>query len=352
MISSNKIKDQIEDKTLNQPAAKYFKKKMKCSFVETEFRYAGVRLDVLTYNSDEKCFYICEGKNAKSIANLGHAIGQLISYMSLIQEDGYKFLELITDMHKVNLTQIQRFLQTQIISVKFYVILPFEQKEKMERSIEIVRKNIGEFSKYIGICFANENKFLIYSEPRIKEIGIERKYDKAELFKEVAEQFLSQKGPKNNCEIQKAPNNNVLQFKRKKGNPYLHYEVWIKNVKKAEAHRIIEVGFHIEFASSHLKFKTFKARNAKLIRIINKVSVKIKKKDNSVHLNKKWGKNWSKIYFEIQTKKKNEFSQEETDLIIKKLIAIYEYLNSELEKVKWGRMHEYTENEGESDYGK
>jgi len=70
LIKSIKRKNQIEDKTLNQPAAKYFKKKMKCNFVETEFRYAGVRLDVLAYNSDEKCFYICEGKNAKSKTQL------------------------------------------------------------------------------------------------------------------------------------------------------------------------------------------------------------------------------------------------------------------------------------------
>ncbi|MEJ5308095.1 MAG: hypothetical protein WHT27_07345 [candidate division WOR-3 bacterium] len=55
-------KEQKEEKSLNKPVAKYFRRKIKCNSVQTEFKFSNIRLDVLGYNSNEKCFYICEGK--------------------------------------------------------------------------------------------------------------------------------------------------------------------------------------------------------------------------------------------------------------------------------------------------
>ena len=76
-----------EDQQLNYPVKRYFEKKLKCAVSRSEFKFTAGKLDVLAYDRENKCFHICEGKRASNAASVGHAVGQLIAYMSMIQEN-------------------------------------------------------------------------------------------------------------------------------------------------------------------------------------------------------------------------------------------------------------------------
>ncbi|MEJ5308094.1 MAG: hypothetical protein WHT27_07340 [candidate division WOR-3 bacterium] len=263
--------------------------------------------------------------------------------MSLIQNDGFYFLQVVNDFLKVNLNQLQFFFEKRSIKAKFYVVLPLEFKTQLEYSIEIVKENIGDFAKYIGICFARKGKVAIYYEPLVKEISIEKKYNTEEFLNEISERFLIQEKVKSYLEA-KIEHNRSVKFKRIKGNPSLHYEVWLKSVNKREKGRKIEIGFHIELGKPKQKDTSLRKRRNILKRLINKIYKLQYKNDNSIFINKKWGKRgkyWAKLYYETISKKRDEFNESEVKSVLTKLNSLFESLNDELEKANWGRSHEY-----------
>jgi hypothetical protein len=90
---------------------KYFEKKLKCAVARNEFQFSAGKLDVLAYDRANKCFHICEGKRSSNVASVGHAIGQLIAYISMIQEGGYDFLDRISKEERLGLRDFTAFIK-------------------------------------------------------------------------------------------------------------------------------------------------------------------------------------------------------------------------------------------------
>lgn len=324
-----------EDKQLNQPTRDYFKKKMKCPVARTEFSFFAGKLDVLAYNQEEKCFHISEGKRSKNVASVGHAIGQLISYMTMIQERGYDFLDRISKEEKLNLSDFSTFLENKAIRVCFYITLPIKDREKLMPTADLMLKNLGDFGSSIGIFFADSQKCELVKTAEPLFIKIRKKYTRNEFLAELRDRFIQEELSKG-LVYQKSRFEHLLQFKEKSGNPYLHFEIWAKRQKKNECDVIIEIAFHLEFAKAHLEMDSFKKRKRKLQGIMNETKKLLEAEGEHYKFQSKWGKNWSRLYT-IQ-KIHNEFNQDYLSVVLERFNLLVGALKPKLDKIKWGRI--------------
>lgn len=182
--------EQKEDAQLNRPAKDYFKRRLKCDFSRVGFRFSAGELDVLAYDRENKCFHVCEGKRASNIASIGHAIGQLIAYISMIQESGYDFLDRISEEERLSLSDFSTFLEKKAIKVCFYIVLPDRKKDKLLMPAKLMLRNIGDFGDCIGIFFASKNKCELEISAKPLNVKIRRLYNKKEFLKEIADKFI------------------------------------------------------------------------------------------------------------------------------------------------------------------
>lgn len=333
--------EQKEDLELNRPARDYLKRKLKCIFSRTEFSFSAGELDVLAYDSKNKCFHICEGKRSSNVASVGHAIGQLIAYISMIQECGYDFLDRISREERLGLSDFSTFLESRTINACFYVVLPDKKKEKLLNPARLMLANMGEFGASIGIFFASRNKCELVVPARPISIKIRRVLDRRDFLSEVSRKFFELSESKGLAE-NPLYNSNCLQIKERGGNPYLHYEVWTRRAKKTDKNRMVEVAFHLEFAKSHLKHETTEKRTQRLKRVLSAASKQLKKRGFDFKYQSHWGKRWSRLYFLYDTKQA-QFDDKILDdvlSLLKQLVIVSKPL---FDKMNWGRKRKINE---------
>ncbi|HPN54358.1 MAG TPA: hypothetical protein PLB52_00335 [Candidatus Moranbacteria bacterium] len=326
-----------EDKQLNQPTKNYFKSKFKCNFSVTEFKFSAGFLDVLAYNQNEKCFYISEGKRSGNVASIGHAVGQLIAYMSVIQEKGYEFLEKITQQERLELEDVSTFLENKAIRACFFVTLPLEKKDKLLPSAKLMLKNLGDFGSSIGVFFANSKKCELGIPAKPLLIKLRKIYTREQILQEILNKFLNQPIAEGLME-NRTQFRHMIQIKEKIGNPFLHFEITSKKITKASDKAQFEIAFHVEFAKSHLIHDFTKKRRNKLLKIMKNVQKDLSKSDKIFKLKAKWGKNWSKLYNVYSTTNKIEFDQEDVNEILDRLDLLVSRLKPELDRINWGRI--------------
>lgn len=328
-----------EDVQLNQPTRNYFRDKLKCNFAVTEFSFFAGFLDVLAYNQGEKCFYISEGKRSGNVASVGHAIGQLIAYMSVIQEKGYDFLDKIGKQERLGLSDFSTFLENKAIKVCFFVTLPLEKKEKLLPSAKLMLKNLGDFGSSIGIFFANRNTCELAMPAKPILIKLRKVYSREQFLQEILSKFLSQPFAdglvENKCQW-----THLIQIKERGGNPYLHFEVTSHRITKASDCAAFEIAFHLEFAKAHYAHKTTVKRKNKLVKIMRSTQKELAKIDGGFKLKAKWGKNWSKLYSIYTTINKTEFDNEDMAEIMSRLNLLVQYLKPAFDKINWGRIRD------------
>lgn len=324
-----------EDKQLNQPTKNYFLQKMKCSVARTEFSFFAGKLDVLAYNKEEKCFYISEGKRSGNIASVGHAIGQLIAYMSMIQERGYEFLDQISKLEHLGLTDFANFLENKYIKVCFYVTLPTKEKDKLLPPAKLMLKNLGDFGESIGLFFANSNKCSLEIPAKPIMIQLRKAYNRKEFLNEVIVKFLQSKFAAGLTE-NKTTYPNLIQLKERIGNPYLHFEVVIRKLKKSDKFNTIEIAFHLEFAKAHLKNQSCTKRKTRLQGIMYGAKKELNLLGEDFKFQSQWGKQWSRLYINYITAGR-ELEQEDLEKVMGKLNLLVAILKPKFDKINWGR---------------
>ena len=280
-----------EEIQLNMPAKVYFKKKLKCAFSTNEFSFSAGKLDVLAYDRKEKCFHVAEGKLARRIASVGHAVGQLIAYISMLQENGFDFLNRISKEANLYLTDFTDFLENKSIKVCFYIVLPYEHRSKILDPAQLMLGNIGDFGEAIGILSASKTKCLLDKSAKPISIKIRRKYKSKELLNAIRDKFLNLEIARS-LEERQSQNNNVMNFREKNGNPYLHYEVWIKRKRKKDPYYTFEIAFHLEWAASWQKDIRTAKRARKIRRKMAEARGVLKKNEYDFKYQPKWGKAW------------------------------------------------------------
>lgn len=327
------MKQTLEDKQLNKPAKDYFEHKLKCEFSKVGFSVSGGRLDVLAYDKNNKCFHVCEGKRSSNIASIGHAIGQLIAYMSVIQENGYDFLNRISKEVKLELTDFSDFLAKEAIKVCFYVVLPKDKQVKLLAPAKQILNNMGDFGSSIGLFFASEKKCGLEMNAKPLNIQIKRKYDNSEFLKTIHEKFLESSESKGIVKNQ--INQRILQLKEKGGNPNLHYEVRLLRTRKNDTYRSIEIAFHLEFGKPSPSDKTQLRRKEKLQAVLLEASKELIKKGYEFNC-EKWGTQWYRLYREYKTNQIELDNKILNDVLenLKVLVTISKPL---LDKIYWGR---------------
>lgn len=330
--------EQKEDLQLNRPAKDYFKRKLKCIFSRVGFTFSAGELDVLAYDSKNRCFHICEGKRSSNVASVGHAIGQLIAYISMIQERGYDFLDRVSKEERLELSDFSSFLEKNSIKVCFYIVLPEGKKEKLLIPAKLMLKTIGDFGESIGIFFANKNKCELEISAKPVNVKIRRLYNKEEFLKEIADKFMDSLVSKG-LMIQRTNYPYLVQIKRKGVTPYLHFEVCFKKKLKFETKRKIEIAFHIEFAKAHLRDKSGLARKSKLQRLVHKEKKLLAKQGLNFKYQRKWGKRWARLY-NIYDTTGLEFDDESLNEVLRRLSMLVASLKPKLDQANWGRGRE------------
>ena len=324
-----------EDRQLNHPVKEYFRKKLRCPVSRSEFRFSAGKLDVLAYDRENKCFHICEGKRASNAASVGHAIGQLVAYISMIQENGYDFLNRISKEERLELSDFGTFLENKSIEACFYVALPIQNKEILLNGAQLMFSNMGDFGNSIGVFFASERRCELAIEPKPLHIKIRRKFNKKEFLGEVKKRFFSSREGSGLVESL-THFTHLVQIKEHEGNPFLHYEVWLRKKRKADKERMIEVAFHLEFAKAHLKNVTTIKRKVKLQKVLADAQKELKKQGHDFKYEKKWGKQWSRLYTTYKTD-----SVLLDDKILDDVLILLKILVSmskpALDKINWGR---------------
>lgn len=326
--------------SLNNPASAYLKKKGKCAFSRVGFNFKDGQLDVLAYDRREKCFHICEGKRAFRLASIGHAIGQVIAYYSTIQENGYDFLQRVSREEKLELSDFDVFLERKKIKIYFYIVLPLEKQKALLPATRIILGNLGNLGGSIGVMFASKNKCVPMIEPKPVDIPIGHIFNIDSFFVAVEKEIKDTKKYRT-LEIMPVLANRYLRIKEKKGNPYLHYEVWFRKKGKKEDKSTIEVAFHVELAKAHLKHAFTRQRKSKLLRILYIARKALKAEGSDFKFDKKWGKNWARLYKNIYVYDKlDDGVLDEVLRALKKLIAA---TKPKLDAANWGRQKKTVE---------
>ncbi len=324
----------IEDQQLNYPGKNFFERKKKCVFASSEFRFAGGKLDLLAYNRDEKSFYVAEGKYAKRIASVGHAVGQLIAYISMLQENGYDFLDNISKAANLHLTDFSQFLENRAIKVRFYVILPIKFKEKLIEPATLMLKNIGDFGDSIGIIFAKKARCIEQKEARPISIRIRKKYDKKQLIDAIEDKIISSElGNKLDIWQKRA---HLISFKEIDGNSRLHFEVHLRKRKRGSITKPCEIGFHLEWGKGWLKDKRTRKRANKIKRQMYLAKRALNDQGLEFKYTDKWGKSWTKVYSQIDLVP-NQIDSDDLDNILKNLKPLVEEIMTRMRKINWGR---------------
>jgi len=331
-----------ESLVLNNPAAKWFKRKQKCTFSTTEFHFSAGALDVLAYDRKQKCFHVAEGKLANRVASVGHAVGQLIAYISMLQENGFDFLNRISKEANLYLTDFTSFLENKAIKVCFYIILPDKQKEKILRPAKLMLNNIGDFGESIGILTASKNKCILEKSALPINIKIRKIYNRDEFLGTIRDKFLHTKEA-SSLEDKSVPWTNTVQFierKRgsKKGNPYLHFEVWAKRKTKKDKEYTFEIAFHLEWGSGWQKDPKVKRRADKIRMQMWHSRAPLRREGFDFHYKPKWGKAYSKLFATYKTKS-SILDDEELSGVLSHLSSLTRILLPKLNKIHWGRTH-------------
>jgi hypothetical protein len=244
----------------------------------------------------------------------------------MIQEGGYDFLNRISKEERLELSDFAAFMENRSIDIRFYVALPFKKQEKLLNAAQLMLNNMGDFGNSIGIFFASNKKCILAVPAKPLSIKIRRVFDGNDFLAEIKRKFLS--APESKGLVANPPQwSHVLQFKEKDGNPFLHYEVWLR--KKKEIGRTIEVAFHVEFTKAN-------ERKKKLSTVLSKTSRELRKKKVNFKYEAKWGKHWSRVY---TLHKINQAVLDDTvlDDVLSKLKALTSVSKPRFDKINWGR---------------
>ena len=327
---------QRENNELNVPARDFFARKMKCVFSTTEFRFSAGTLDVLAYNRDDKCFHVAEGKRANRLSAVGHAIGQLIAYISMLQESGFDFLDRISQEANLFLTDFEQFLEDKSIKVCFYIVLPEKQQSRILEPTQLVLRNVGGFGEKIGILFASKRRCSVLKSAQPIFVKIRRQYTRDQFLAAIRDKFLAANADKD-LEAIHTKHKHLVQFRKREGNPYLHFEFAFHRKRKIDAAYSFSTAFHLEWSAAWQKNATTLRRANKIRKVMKRAYQLLKSKEHDFKYQRTWGKAWSRLYIESRTDGQILDDQE-----LKRGLAQLQILTDKLvplmDSINWGKL--------------
>jgi hypothetical protein len=335
---------QSENDELNVPARNFFDRKLKCAFSTTEFQFSAGKLDVLAYNRRDRCFHVAEGKLAHRIASVGHAVGQLIAYISMLQESGFDFLNRISKEANLYLTDFVDFLQAKSIKVCFYIVLPEKHRNRILNPALLVLNNVGDFGQAIGILFANKKGCVLEREARPIDVRIRKRYTRAEFLSAVSERFIASNAAKG---IEAIPTKytHLVQFGERDGNGRLHFELAFHRKKKTDLTHSFDTAFHLEWGAAWQRDSATFARANKIRLVMKQARGRLESQQIKTDYQRKWGKAWSRLYMTSHSAGEI-LDDEELTQAVSGLQSLADALLPLLKKINWGRRRKTNEAEG------
>jgi hypothetical protein len=253
----------------------------------------------------------------------------------MLQENGFDFLNRISKEANLYLTDFTDFFENQSIKVCFYIVLPYEERSRILDPARLMLGNIGDFGENIGILSASKNKCLLDKAANPISIKIRRKYTPREFIAAIRDKFLNIEIARS-LEERQTQHNNVIWFREKNGNPYLHFEVWLKRKRKTDPYFTFEIAFHLEWGVSWLKIARTAKRAAKIRRKMVEARGILKKKGYDFKYQRAWGKAWSRLYIDRKTISA-VLDANGLDDVLEHLKVLTETLTPSLNKINWGR---------------
>lgn len=280
-------------------------------FACTEFK----KIDVVGYDKKKRTFYIVECKLGKNITKQGQAFGQILTYASLIRNDGINFVKEVHDKLKwLSYEDIAEIERKKFAPTKFYVAL--RKKDADTKRHADFFNWIGNQLKDIkvGVLLVNGQKCEELIKSTAFSIPLERRYTREEFFEKI-KKGIRQTWP--DVRVRRYGLRN-LQFSFV--HVGIHYEVWLKRSKK------IEVGLHIEVDDAE--------RTNRIMKYLDEQQ--IRKEIPEIKIQKKWGKTWARIYREIDWAEP-DLDEELLNSVRDALEKFIRVLEPLLKKVKHGK---------------
>jgi hypothetical protein len=327
--------DQRENRELNVPAQKFFDRSLGCDFSTTEFRFSAGKLDVLAYSRKDKCFHVAEGKLATRISSVGHAVGQLVAYISMLQESGFDFLDRISKGANLYLTDFVEFLKVKSIKVCFYIVLPEKQRHRILGPALLVLGNVGDFGANIGVLLADKRRCKLEKSANPIDVKIRRRYSRDEFLAAVKDRFHTANKMKG-IEAIDWPSKSLVQFGEVNGNAKLHLELAFHRKKKTDATYSYETAFHLEWAKAWQQDKQTLKRANKIRAAMRTARLKLKADGYDFKYQSKWGKAWSRLHMDTRTPG-DILDDDELERALQQLQALADALLPLLRKINWGR---------------
>lgn len=327
--------DQRENRELNVPAQKFFDRTLGCDFSTTEFRFSAGKLDVLAYSRKDKCFHVAEGKLATRISSVGHAVGQLVAYISMLQESGFDFLNRISKEANLYLTDFVEFLKAKSIKVCFYIVLPEKQRHRILAPALLVLGNVGDFGANIGVLLADKRRCRLEKPANPIDVKIRRRYSRDEFLLAVRDRFQTANQKSGICAID-GPFKSLVQFGETSGNTRLHLELAFQRKRKTDTTYSYETAFHLEWAKAWQKNRQTLRRANKIRAAMKRARGLLKSKGYDFEYQAKWGRAWSRLHINSRTSG-DILDDDELERALKQLQALADSLLPLLRKINWGR---------------
>ena len=104
----------------------FLKRSLGCHVAIENFRFGNVAFDVVGYSPSDSIVHVVECKAGSKPVDIGHAFGQLLTYKSVLVENGYEFLTEFANKVHMKAEDIATAIQEEKLRVKFYVGLSDE----------------------------------------------------------------------------------------------------------------------------------------------------------------------------------------------------------------------------------
>lgn len=289
-LMADKVRNALLSGQMKSPDGR----KVRCDIALREFEFKGGKYDVVGYDKRENTMYIVECKLGDNLTSIGHAFGQILSYKSILAENGYEFLMKFYKKYsedaktkgylKISLEDWMQILNKRKMNFRFFVAIK-EQAKKLNKEVLMIKDNIN-FKVGIlmvtrtGICtpqfWINKEIDKKLAESDKIEVPLVKKYTKRLDFLEAIEEKLKDMLPPEYQDFKSYKSKGY--YKQFKLYPNTHYEIRFTSDKQ------VEIGLHIESNKEKTeKFFSFLLGKEKQIKSSLGTGVKIEK----------WGRGWT-----------------------------------------------------------
>jgi hypothetical protein len=310
-----------EQRTLVAPLRKYLKKVGKNNPI-SNFKIKGGLVDLINYNKVDKTFDIVECKIANNPVRIGQTVGQILTYYSIIADNGRRFFKSVWGQAKdwLTLEEEEKILNEKRARIRLYVCFPDKETNKYRSLLD----NLGNtVSVWIGVISVCRGEVKTAREADVLIVPVKAVYNKREFLERLKEDI---KEGTDRIRVSETPGR-VVKFNFV--HPGIHFEVWFK--KREEDSIPIEIGLHLELGDCR--------RQERIIKELQRRKKEIKNGLRNATL-EGWGKKvkWYKVYERYPYR--DDINRIDEKVLVEvegKLLRYIRTLRPILQNINWGR---------------